>query len=70
MVLKPKSKRNNLGEVKLYINKENLIDKAVVSNQATGAMEVVFSNYKLNQNLSDSKFTFSAPEGTAVVDIR
>lgn len=70
LVLKPKSKRNNLGEVKLYINKENLIDKAVVSNQATGAMEVVFSNYKLNQNLSDSKFTFSAPEGTAVVDIR
>ena len=68
--LKPKSKKNNLGEVKLYITKENLIDKAVISNQGTGTMEVSFSNYKLNQNLSDSKFSFTAPEGTTVVDLR
>lgn len=70
LILKPKSKKNNLGEVKLFINKDNLIDKAVISNQAAGNMEVNFSNYKLNQKLSDSKFTFTAPEGTIVVDIR
>lgn len=68
--LKPKSKKNNLGEVKLYISKENLIDKAVISNPGSGTMEVSFSNYKLNQNLSDSKFSFTAPEGTTVVDLR
>lgn len=68
--LKPKEKRNNLGEVKLYINQENLIDKAVVTNSGTGTMEVSFSNYKLNQKLSDSNFTFTAPEGTTVVDLR
>jgi outer membrane lipoprotein carrier protein len=68
--LKPKSKKNNPGEVKLYITKENLIDKAVISNVASGTMEVSFSNYKLNQNLPDSKFSFSAPEGTTVVDLR
>lgn len=70
LLLKPKSKKNNLGEVKLFINDENLIDKTMISNQSTGTMEVKFSNYKLNQNLSDSKFTFSAPEGTTVVDLR
>ncbi len=70
LILKPKSQKNSLGEVKLYINKENLIDKTVIANQAAGTMEVSFSNYKLNQNLSDSKFTFTAPEGTTVVDIR
>ena len=68
--LKPKSKRNNLGEVKLYINQENLIDKAVITNSGTGTMEVSFSNYKLNQKISDSNFTFIAPEGTSVVDLR
>ena len=68
--LVPKSKRNNLGEVKLYITKESLIDKAVISNQATGKMEVIFSNYKLNQKIADSKFSFTAPEGTSVVDLR
>ena len=37
--------------------KENLIDKALISNPASGTMEVSFSNYKLNQNLPDSKFS-------------
>jgi outer membrane lipoprotein-sorting protein len=70
LILKPKSNKNNLGEVNLYITKENLIDKAVISNTASGTMEIAFSNYKLNQNLSDSKFSFTAPEGTTVVDLR
>jgi len=70
LILKPRSKKNNLGEVKLHITKENLINKAVILNQATGTMEVSFSNYKLNQKISDSKFSFTAPEGTTVVDLR
>lgn len=70
LILKPKSKKNSLGEVKLVISKDNLIEKTYITNQSAGAMEVNFSNYKLNQNLSDSKFTFTAPEGTTVVDIR
>jgi chaperone LolA len=70
LILTPKTKRNNLGIVKLFITKENLIDKAVISNEAAGNMEVRFSNYKLNQNISDSKFLFTAPEGTSVVDLR
>ena len=70
LILKPKSKKNSLGEVKLVISKDNLIEKTYITNQSAGTMEVNFSNYKLNQNLSDSKFTFTAPEGTTVVYIR
>jgi outer membrane lipoprotein-sorting protein len=70
LILKPKSKRNKFGEVKLYITKNNLIDKVIVSNQATGTMEVSFSNYKLNQKFLDSEFSFTPPEGTTVVDLR
>ena len=70
LVLKPKSKRSGLGEVKLYVSKDNLIDKIIVSNQASGEMEVTFSNYKLNQKISDSQFSFTPPEGTTVVDLR
>ena len=70
LILKPKSNRNNMGMVKLYITKENLIDRAIISNKDSGTIEVLFSNYKLNQKLSDSQFTFIPPEGTAVVDLR
>jgi len=70
LILNPKSKRNNIGEVKLFITKDNLIDKAVITNQATGTMEVSFSNYKLNQKISNSEFSFTPPEGTTLVDLR
>ena len=70
LILKPRSKKNNLGEVKLHITKDNLIDKAVIQNQSTGTIEISFSNYKLNQKISDSKFSFTPPEGTTVVDLR
>lgn len=70
LILKPKSKRNNTGDVRLTISKDNLIEKAVIINQASGNMEVSFSNYKLNNNLSESLFTFTIPEGTTIVDLR
>lgn len=70
LVLTPKSKRNNLGEVRLFINKDNLIDKIIISNQNTGTMEILFSNYYLNPKISDSQFSFTPPEGTSIVDLR
>lgn len=70
LILTPKSKRNNLGEVKLVIDKDNLIDKILIANQNIGAMEITFSNYSLNQKISDSQFSFTPPEGTSIVDLR
>lgn len=70
LILKPKSNKSKLGEVKLFITKDNLIKKTVISNQSSGTTEVVFTNYKLNQKIPDSQFSFSLPEGTSVVDLR
>lgn len=70
LILTPKSKRNNFGEVKLFINKDNLIDKIITSNQGAGAVEILFSNYSLNPSISDSQFSFTPPEGTSIVDLR
>lgn len=70
LILTPKSKRNNFGEVKLFINKDNLIDKIITSNQGAGSIEILFSNYSLNPSISDSQFSFTPPEGTSIVDLR
>jgi len=70
LTLNPKSKKNNFGEVKLFITKDNLIDKTIITNQSNGNIEISFSNYNLNQKLADSQFSFTPPEGTAVVDLR
>lgn len=70
LILTPKSKRNNFGEVKLFINKDDLIDKIITSNQGAGSIEILFSNYSLNPSISDSQFSFTPPEGTSIVDLR
>lgn len=70
LLLQPKTKKNNLGDVILFINKENLIEKAKISDQNTGTIEILFSNYKLNQKTPDSKFSFTPSEGSSVIDLR
>jgi outer membrane lipoprotein carrier protein len=70
LILNPKSKKNNLGIVKLFITKDNLVDKAVISSPSGKIVEVSFSNYKLNPKLSDSLFSFTPPKGTTIVDLR
>lgn len=56
-------------KVKLWINGENLLVKTEV---LLGKQPMVFefSNYKLNQNLSEDVFRYTAPKGTEVVDLR
>lgn len=68
--LNPKSRKNNPGIIKLYINKDNLIDKAVIQKNGSARTEVKISNYKINQNISAANFSFTAPEGTTVIDLR
>lgn len=70
LTLAPKSKTANLGEVTLWINKEDLIEKIQTNDHANRLIELKFSNIKTNQNLSNSNFQFSPPQGSKVIDLR
>lgn len=63
---------SNLGfnEARVWIDKDNLISKVELSGTGSEKTEVDFSNYKLNQNLPDSKFKFNPPEGSNIIDLR
>lgn len=56
--------------VKLFIMDNNLISKVLVDDPATGIIQLDLSEYKINQNLPDSLFSFSPPEGSQVLDLR
>jgi outer membrane lipoprotein-sorting protein len=60
----------NFERAKLWISKDNLIEKISIERTSSGDIVVELSNYKLNQNLSDTKFTFIPPEGSTVIDLR
>lgn len=68
--LKPKSTNLQFSKIELWINTDNLIQKIILKELNNNSNEVVLSNYKLNQKVSDSLFSFNPPEGTKVIDLR
>lgn len=70
LTLTPKSRTANVGEVTLWINKDDLIEKVQTNDAANGLVEINFSNIRLNQNLSKSNFQFTPPQGSRIIDLR
>lgn len=68
--LKPKSTNLQFSKIELWINADNLIQKIILKELNNNSNEIVLSNYKLNQKVSDSLFSFNPPEGTKVIDLR
>ncbi len=60
----------NFAQTKLWINSENLIEKIEITGKNNLSITVELSNYKLNQNFSDSQFSFTPPEGSRIIDLR
>lgn len=71
LVLTP-NKDSSIGYslIKIWINKENLINRIVLKDNADNLIQIDFSKYKVNQKISDSKFNFTPPEGSKVIDLR
>jgi outer membrane lipoprotein carrier protein len=71
LVLVPQKDNNmNFKKTRILVNQDYMIIHVSIENLSGTTTILQFSNYKLNQNLPESKFTFSPPEGTNVIDLR
>jgi outer membrane lipoprotein-sorting protein len=71
LVVTPKPDSDlNFEKAKLWINKDKLVEKITIERAASGEIFIELSNYRLNQDLSDTRFTFTPPEGSTVIDLR
>ncbi len=70
LTLTPNNYEYSFNSVKLWLSEDKLINKVELNDTAMGKIEVKFSNYQLNQNLKDSEFSFTPPEGSRIIDIR
>jgi len=68
--LVPQTSTFNFNSVKLWINDNNLISRAIIDDPAAGLVQIDLTNYSVDKNLHDSKFTFTPPEGSKVIDLR
>jgi outer membrane lipoprotein carrier protein len=71
LVIIPKEDSDlNFNQVKLWINDNDLVKKIEIKEMNNSVLNIELSDYKLNQNLSDSQFSFTPPEGSKVIDLR
>jgi outer membrane lipoprotein-sorting protein len=60
----------NFKNAKIFINPGSLINKVDLTDQNNNNIQIEFSNYQLNKNISTSTFTFTPPKGSKVIDLR
>jgi len=70
LMLVPQTSTFNFNSVKLWINDDNLISRVLVDDPAAGLVQIDLTNYSVDKNLPDSKFTFTPPEGSKIIDLR
>ena len=71
LILTPEENSDlNFVKAKLWINSNDLITKIEIKGENDSQMTIELSNYTLNQNLADSQFSFTPPEGSRVIDLR
>jgi outer membrane lipoprotein-sorting protein len=66
----PKDDTFSFNSIKLFIDGDDLITKALVDDPATGTIKIDLTDYQINTNLPESFFNFSPPEGSQVLDLR
>ena len=60
----------NFKKTRISVTPEFLITQVNIENLSGSVTNFQFSDYKLNQNLPDSRFSFSPPVGTNIIDLR
>lgn len=60
----------NFIQAKLWVNDNDLITKIEIIEENNLRITIELSNYNLNQNLTDSQFSFTPPEGSRILDLR
>jgi outer membrane lipoprotein carrier protein len=56
--------------IKIWVNKDNYVGKVSVIESSGNVLDVKFSNYKIDTGIPDSKFSFTPPQGTKIIDLR
>ncbi|UCH65388.1 MAG: outer membrane lipoprotein carrier protein LolA, partial [Ignavibacterium sp.] len=70
LIMIPNSYTVSFDKIEIWLDDDDLLSKVRVNDASVGTTEVSFSNYRLNQELSLSEFSFTPPEGSKIIDLR
>jgi len=64
-----KNAKMGFTSAKIWVSSDNLVQKIVIE-KGKNPLQISLSNYKINQNLSNSHFNFTPPKGSKIIDLR
>jgi outer membrane lipoprotein-sorting protein len=70
LIMIPNSYSVSFDKIEIWLDDDDLISKVRVNDASVGTTEVIFSNYRLNQDITLSEFSFTPPEGSKIIDLR
>ena len=71
IILTPKENSGlDFTKAEIWVKDNNLIEKIRIDYPSYGDFEISLSNYRLNEIIPSSKFTFTPPEGSKIIDLR
>lgn len=66
----PKGSTFNFNSIKLWLTDDYMISRSLIDDPAIGLIQLDITNYDLNRGIPDSKFNFTPPEGSKIIDLR
>ena len=66
----PKDQDLQFKVVKIWVSSDGMVTKLEIVDRGEMRYAFQFSEIKINQDLPDSKFTFTTPKGIQVIDLR
>ncbi len=66
----PKDQDLQFNIVKIWVSADGMVNKLEIVDRGEMRYAFQFSEIKINQDLPDSKFTFTTPKGIQVIDLR
>lgn len=68
--LVPKNQKLKFKKAKISVTSDGMVSKMEITDFSDINYEFQFNEIKINQDLPDSKFTFSPPKGIQIIDLR
>jgi outer membrane lipoprotein-sorting protein len=66
----PKNQKLQFKKVRILVSPDGMISKLEVTDYIDVRYVFQFSDIKYNQDLPDTKFTYSLPKGIQIIDLR
>lgn len=70
LTMTPIKSSGSFNKIRIWSDNSNMIKRVIVTDRSGSSLVFEFSNIKINSSIPGSKFSFEAPKGSEIIDLR